>query len=111
MFLSTAAFAGTKACTSAMVTADICRAEANVLLFFDAPASFWLSLAAEICEGQGYQEEIDGAPNPQTCGQFAQQWIRGVFIKLERNGRAQTAAEAARDVVQSEPDADVGDGD
>jgi hypothetical protein len=104
------ALGGTKACTTAMVTAGICRVEANVVLYFDAPVAFWLSMADEICTAQDYQALIDGELNPMTCGEFSQAWLRRVFLNLEKSGRARAAAQAASDVVQAEPDADVGDG-
>ena len=105
------AFGGTKACTSQMVTANICRVETNYLLFFDAPVAFWISMANQICESQGYSATLEnGDPNPMNCNQFAQGWIRSVFINIEKSGRARVAADDARDVVLAEPDADVGDG-
>ena len=114
VLLASSAWAGTKPCTTQMVTANICRAESNVVLYFDAPLAFWASMAVEICASQGYQETVDdGAgnqiPNPQSCGAFSQAWLRSVFLNLEKSGRARTAAEVARDAVLAEPDADVGD--
>ena len=108
--LASPALAGTKACTQPMVDAGICRDAANVVLYFDAPIAFWLSMAVGICSDQSYQEEIDGAPNPESCNQFAQRWIKERLLAFERDPRSRGAGEAASDVVQAEPDADVGDG-
>lgn len=109
MALAAPAAAGTKACNATLVAQGVCRVNSNVLLYFDAPAAFWTSLATQICATQGYQATLpNGDPNPQTCNQFAQVWLKGVLMNVEKSGRAVAAGNVAREAVLAEPNPDVG---
>ena len=109
--IASPAFAGVQPCSAQMVTAGFCRVETNRILFFDMPTADLVKLRDAICNQYGYQDEIDGAPNPQPCGQFAQAWLKTLFNNLQVNETARQAGDAARQEAATDPSnqIDVGD--
>lgn len=59
-----------------------------------------------ICEEFGYQDTIDGQPNPETKAQFAQRmgdkyyrdWHRNIFERKNRELRARTQTPSEDDI-------------
>ena len=109
--LAAPAAAGVMSCTSQMTTAGLCRDDANRLLFFDMTVSDMIKVRDGICTSYNYQATIDGAPNPESCGEFAQRRIKKFLVDMYRNGVAKQAAQDALEDAQNDPTntVDVGD--
>ena len=62
---------------------------------------------AGICGLYGYQEEIEGQPNPENCQQFARGIIKKYILEVVRNYEINEAIKAAAEAKDAELKADV----
>ena len=91
----------------AHVDGGLARAVGNLILHYDAPPAAFISLRDAICAAHGYQDEIDGIPNPQTKAEFSEAWIKGVLKGTERGVRIRQAGIDASEAEGQNPDVDV----
>lgn len=55
----------------------------------------------------GYQDVIEGQPNPQTKAQFLKATVIKIIKDAVKSAEAQTAASAARDAVHQDVDGNL----
>ena len=91
----------------AHVDAGLARAVGNIILSYDAPPAPFVSLRDAICSSYGYQDEIDGAPNPQSKKDFAERKILSILKSIEKNYRVRQAGASATETEQGTPDVDL----
>lgn len=103
------ALAGNGTCTAARVTDGLCPNTSHRLLFYAIPNNdpdgagprkgMAVEIADAICSpGIGnYQATLeDGAPNPESCADFADRWIKEFLReKIRQYLKAQKDADAA----------------
>jgi hypothetical protein len=118
---ATAAQAGNVACTTARVNDGLCPNTSHRLLFYPIPNAdpdgagprkgMAVEIADAICSPSigNYQATLeDGAPNPETCADFADRWIKSylrqkVLDYLKAQKDADAAAALAAETVPELP--------
>ena len=78
---------------------------ATLNLSVTVPDAQATAILADFCAYNGYQETINGAPNPQTKAQFAKQVVVKFVRESIKAQRAQAASLAAAQTVIAEVDA------
>ena len=91
----------------AHVDAGLARAVGNLILHYDAPAAPFINLRDAICSNYGYQEEIDGEPNPESKKAFADRKIKEMLKAIEKSYRVRQAGTAATTAEHQTPDVDL----
>jgi hypothetical protein len=112
--LASPALAGNVQCTGPMVTGGFCPDTTHRLLFYPIPntdpdgAGPKVGLAAEladaICDVDNYQPTLeDGAPNPETCVQFADRRVKEHLRDFLRRYREQAAEATKQATLDADP--------
>jgi hypothetical protein len=111
-FTATAAYAGVRNCTTTLVTANVCAASTDQLLYYSVSPAIGTRLVDAIAVAEHYDAVVACAsgvpgctePNPETKTQFADRIIKSrlkayMESALDAAGEAAKAAAIAADPV------------
>lgn len=106
MLNASAALAGVRNCTPALVTAGLCTSTSDVLLSYSLPttdpdgAGPRVSVATQVQEGcalwYGYQATINGSSNPESKSAFCDRMLRTDVLKRFADLYYNSLAEAVK---------------